>query len=164
MVRFEDVYEAHFRPVYRYILSLCRDTALAEEITQRAFWSAFRHFAQFEGRSDISTWLCKIARNELNAYFRRHKHALPLDERVPAPDAPVENAVGDRDEAKRIQRLVHALDEPYKEVFLLRVYGEFDYAHIAALFEKSESWARVTYFRAKERIWAQIEKEDQQYE
>lgn len=164
MTKFEDVYEAWFPPVYRYILSLCRDSVLAEEVTQRAFWSAYRHFREFEGRSDVSTWLCRIAKNELLQMQRRKKH-LPIGEReeqIASDDEPPENAIADRQQAERIQLLVHDLEEPYKEVFLLRVYGEFAYSRIAALFGKSESWARVTCFRAKARILAKMEKEEEQ--
>jgi len=159
---FEDVYEAYFRPVYRYILSLCSDSHLAEEVTQRAFWSAYRHFKDFEGKSDVSTWLCRIAKNELLQMKRRKGfHSLgEAEKNIPSSDAPPESAIGDRQEAERIQRIVHTMVDPYKEVFLLRVYGEFDYARIAALFSKSESWARVTYYRAKQKIWEQMEKED----
>lgn len=162
MIRFEDVYEAYFRPVYRYALSLCRDTALAEEVAQRAFWSAYRHFDTFEGRSDISTWLCRVAKNELLQMQRKKKH-LPLSEHeadLPSSDPPPEQLIGEKEQAAAIQQIVHDLEEPYKEVFLLRVYGEFEYSQIAALFGKSESWARVTYYRAKQKIWERIEKED----
>lgn len=162
MTRFEDVYEAYFRPVFRYVLSLCGDSSLAEEVTQKAFWNAYRHFSDFEGRSDVSTWLCRIAKNELLQIKRRKGHISlgEVEKSVPSPDALPESAIGDKQEAERIQRIVHAMDDPYKEVFLLRVYGEFEYARIAALFGKSESWARVTYYRAKQKIWEQMEKED----
>ena len=162
LLKFEDVYEAYFRPVYRYVLSLCFDTHLAEEVTQRAFWSAYRHFDTFEGRSDVNTWLCKIAKNELLQHQRKRKF-LPLGEHessIPSPAPSPEALIGDKDQAEAIQRIVHELGDPYKEVFLLRVYGEFEYARIAALFGKSESWARVTYYRAKQKIWERIEKED----
>ncbi|MDO4740294.1 MAG: sigma-70 family RNA polymerase sigma factor [Eubacteriales bacterium] len=162
MKHFEDLYEAYFRPVYRFVLSLCRDTSLAEEVTQRAFWSAWRHFKDFQGKSDVTTWLCKIARNEL-MQIKRRKAPLPLSEHeanLPSSEPPLESALAEKMQAERIERLVHELDDPYKEVFLLRVYAEFDYRRIAALFGKSESWARVTYFRAKEKIREQLEKEE----
>ena len=159
---FEDLYEAYFRPVYRYVLSLCQNTHLAEEVTQRAFWNAYRNFDSFRGQCDVSTWLCRIAKNEFLQIMRKKRPGAfgggvsLLASQDPSP----ENVVAEKLQAERIQRLVHDLEEPYKEVFLLRVYGEFDYARIAALFGKSESWARVTYFRAKTKICQQIEKED----
>jgi len=162
MIRFEDVYEAYFRPVYRYCLSLCFDTALAEEVTQRAFWKAFKNFKDFEGRSDVSTWLCKIAKNELLQLQRKRSRETPIGHifALHSDDPPPDTQISDHEQAERIQQIVHGLEDPYKEVFLLRVYGEFEYARIAALFGKSESWARVTYYRAKQKIWEQIEKED----
>ena len=47
---------------------------------------------------------------------------------------------------------LHELSEPYKEVFTLRVFGELEYSQIAQLFGKTESWARVTYHRAKMKL------------
>ena len=51
-----------------------------------------------------------------------------------------------------IRKILHDLQEPYKEVFMLRVMGEVSYRDIGQLFSKSESWARVTYYRAKKMI------------
>lgn len=159
MLGFEELYETYFRQVYRFALSLCRDANMAEEITQRAFWNAFRHYADFEGRSHVTTWLCRIAKNEYLSLLRKRKPERLTDTAVEgaAPDA-VEAALSDAWQAKAIQRIVHELDEPYKEVFLLRVYGEIPFSRISQLFGKSESWSRVTYYRAKTLIQDRIER------
>ena len=67
-------------------------------------------------------------------------------------DGGIEEAIADRDMARRLHIRLHALEEPYKEVFSLRVFGELPFAEIAQLFGKSESWARVTYFRARQKL------------
>ena len=66
--------------------------------------------------------------------------------------AGIEEGFADRDTAKRLHALLHVLPEPYKEVFSLRTFGELSFAHIGELFQKSESWARVTYFRARQKL------------
>ena len=51
--------------------------------------------------------------------------------------------------AFRIHEYLHNMEEPYKEVFQLRVFGELSFADIGKIFHKTESWARVTYHRAR---------------
>ncbi len=158
---FEEIYEAHFRQVYRFALSLSRNELLAEEITQRAFWKAYRAYGKFEGRANVATWLCRIAKNEYLLLLRKRKREASEEQLrdTAAPGVPGEDEE-DRQSARLLQHIVHGLEEPYKEVFLLRVYGEFPFARIAQLFGKSESWARVTFFRAKVRILEQVKKEE----
>ena len=161
MTEFEAIYEAYFRQVYRFALSLCRDEYLAEEITQRAFWNAYRNLDSFQGRANVATWLCRIAKNEYALILRRRKKEVPEEvlENLAAPGA-IGEAAEDGRSARSLQRIVHGLEEPYKEVFLLRVYGEFPFARIAQLFGRSESWARVTFFRAKVQVQEQAKKEE----
>ena len=149
MDAFEAIYIEHFDGVRRYVFTLCRDEHLAEEIAQEAFYRALTHFDRFDGRCSVFSWLCKIAKN---LYFTRQKRArrlTPLDG-VETGEAPSpEDALADSDSAWEIHKALHAMPEPYKEVFTLRVLGELSFARIAELFGKSESWARVTFFRAK---------------
>ena len=64
----------------------------------------------------------------------------------------MEEPLADRDTARQLHRLLHDLPEPYKEVFSLRIFGELPFAQIGELFGKTESWARVTYFRARQKL------------
>ena len=72
----------------------------------------------------------------------------------------LENLFLDQEQAMIIYARLHELGEPYKEVFMLRVFGELEYAQIAKLFGKTESWARVTYHRAKTKLTESV-KEDE---
>lgn len=158
---FEEVFSRYFGRVYRFILSLTRSTDLAEEITQQTFFRALEKIDSFEGRSDVGTWLCSIAKNEFFSRSRRKEHPV-------APDSLVFERSGEdvaegvqRDQQRmQIHRHLHGLEEPYREVFMLRVFGELKYSQIAALFGKSESWARVTYYRAKVEIQNRIMEEE----
>ena len=150
MPDFEAVYRAHFSDVYRYALALCRDEQTAEEVTQAAFVKALTAIDGFRGQCQLRVWLCQIARNQYLSLCRERKRfASPADE---VGDGGIEEGFADRDAAQRLHRLLHWLPEPYKEVFSLRTFGELPFAQIGELFEKSESWARVTYFRARQKL------------
>jgi RNA polymerase sigma-70 factor, ECF subfamily len=164
MSDYEAIYRRYFGSVYRYLLSLCCDPSLAEELTQAAFFAALKKIDSFREDCAVETWLIGIARNLCFDHWRRQKHraALPPEGHAAAPSAEASpEALFFRSEnISRSHQLMHALPEPYKEVFMLRVFGELRYAAIAELFSKTESWARVTYYRAKQTLAAQIRKED----
>ena len=147
---FEEVYNLYFRDVYKYALSLTRDTAMAEEITQETFFKALKSIDRFDGRCKLYVWLCQIAKNTHLSLCRRRKYEEALDEET--ADDGIEPDMIAREESLAIHRILHTMPEPYKEVFSLRTFGELSFAQIADLFGKTESWARVTYHRAKLQI------------
>lgn len=154
---FEKIYSDYYDTVFRYVLSLCRDGCFAEEIVQEAFFKALKSIDSYRGDCKMSVWLCQIAKNTfLTLEKRRSRTAeLPL-ELIPTDDS-FEQRIFDKDEALTIHRLLHALEEPYKEVFWMRTFGEMSFKDIADIFGKTESWARVTYHRAKMKIREGIE-------
>lgn len=162
MQSFEELFSRYFRQVYGFALSLTRDEAEAEDLAQHTFYKALEKIDSFQGRSDPATWLCSIAKNE---YFNRlrRKRELPLEPDRPActsGDESVEMKIQRGDQAMRIHRHLHTLSEPYREVFMLRVFSELKYGQIASLFGKTESWARVTYYRAKQDLQRRMKEED----
>lgn len=160
MAEFEDIYNRYFRDVYLFVLSLSRSDKVAEEITQETFFKALRSIDKFNGHCKINVWLCQIAKN---TYFTYHNKQKRFDDMESAPDKLTENCTEEtalnKEETFRIHKALHSLDEPYKEVFMLRVFGELSFHQISQLFEKTESWARVTFHRAKHKIQGMI-KED----
>ena len=150
---YEKLYTAYYMQVYSYIITLARNRDLAEEITQNTFYKAVTAKAQFSGLSDELTWLCSIAKNLYYDELRKKRNTVGLDDIGHlASEESVERMAADSDMAFRIHLVLHRLEEPYKEVFGLRVFGELSYSQIAEIFGKSESWARVTYHRAKLKI------------
>ena len=145
------VYRQHAQTVYKFLLSQCRDPQTAEELTQETFYQAVRSIDRFDGSCKVSVWLCQIAKNLYYSQLRREKRLAPLEDCRIAEESH-EAALEDHSEAARIQELLHALREPYKEVFMWRVYGEKSFRDIGALFGKTENWACVTYHRAKRMI------------
>ena len=153
VIEFEEIYKKHFRDVYRYILSLTHDEHIAEEITQETFLKALKSIEQFDGRCQLYVWLCQIAKN---TYFTSRKrtikeNTLVDDDSLNNSDS-IEEKVLSQETIFEIHKVLHKLDEPYKEVFSLRVFGELSFRQIGELFGKTESWARVTYHRAKIKI------------
>lgn len=149
---FQQIYSDYYAFVFRYILSLCRDEPLAEEVTQEAFFRALKNIGKFRGQCRLEVWLCQIAKHTLYAMAKKRRKTVQLaQEALPAEDDP-ERAFAEKEEAKRAHAVLHQLPEPYREVFWMRAFGEMSFAEIGALFDKSESWARVTYHRAKMKI------------
>lgn len=149
MDSFERIYSEYYDIVFGYIRSLCRDEQWAEEITQEAFLKALKRIDSFRGECKLNVWLCQIAKNTFyTAAKQRQRHTDFPPERLSSDETP-DQKISDRETARQLHRLLHTLEEPYKEVFWMRTFGELSFQEIAALFEKTESWARVTYHRAK---------------
>lgn len=161
-MEFEEIYRKHFRDVYRFTLGLTQDRALAEEIAQDTFFRALKALDRFDGSKDIRAWLFTIARNTWYSYCRAHKRTLSQED-LPQdlPDGVrIEERIEDEESAFAIHQFLHSMEEPYKEVFTLRVLGELPYEKIGRLFGKSANWARVTFYRAKVQIITHMEAMD----
>ncbi len=145
----EKLYDACYMRVFSYAMTLAGDRHLAEEITQETFFRAFAKLNSFRGESDPVTWLCAIAGNLFRDEQRRRSRSGPIPEDAPAREQGVEQTAADRDASFRIHMALHALEEPYREVFELRVFGELSFQQIGKIFARTENWARVTYHRAR---------------
>lgn len=152
----EAIYRAYFTDVYRYCMRLTGDADAAEELTSETFFAAMQKLKSFRGDCELRVWLCEIAKNRYLSEQRKRK-TEPISDTLESPtDSPEDLAVR-TDEAERVSEAAHRLSEPYKEVFLLRVYGEMPFEHIGRLFGKTGNWACVTFHRAKAKIKAELE-------
>lgn len=157
----EDVLCAEYTAVFHYVLSLCKNESEAQDITQEAFLKALKASDKYAGESSLYTWLCAIAKNLWLNRCKKYKHeAMPDNENALKYDNSqlIEENLIDRDMSMHIHTILHSLDEPYKEVFSLRVFGQLPFADIARLFGKTDSWARVTYHRARKLIVDKLRK------
>lgn len=150
----EKLYSTYFMKVYSYTMRLVRNSSAAEEITQETFVKAMTSKGTFKGKSSEYTWLCAIAKNLVHDYFREEgrKNDLSFHMEDIESDGNELNRVITKESSFHIHQILHDLEEPYKEVFQLRVFGELSFAEIAGIFQKTESWARVTYHRARLKI------------
>ena len=140
MFEMDAAYREYAVMVYKFLLSLCYEEELAEELTQETFYQAVRSVDRYDGSCKVSTWLCQIAKHlwyrEMERRKRKGTSELTAD--MESLEKPVEEQLTLKEEKMELFRKVHVLDEISKE--------------IAELFGKNENWARVTYYRAKQKI------------
>jgi len=149
---FDKLYKTYYRQVFLYLLDLCKNPDLAEEITQETFFKVLKKIDTFEGKCSMATWMLQIAKNNFYNYCKKKKYESIEDwESIPAKDNPESRAL-DKDTAREIHLILHTLEEPYKEVFWMRTFGELSFKEIGAIHGKTESWARVTFYRARQKI------------
>ena len=160
MEEFYSIYRDSAQKVYRFLLRLSGDADLAEELTAETFYQAFLHIDKFRGECAVDTWLSQIAKNAYYKEINRRRRHLPECEanNLSTPDEYMR--LEDRQTALAIHKLLHALPEPYREVFSLRVFGELQFDEIAAVFGKSVSWAKMTFYRAKAKLVEEMEAQD----
>ena len=147
----EDIYKQYADTVYRYLLTLTRSPDAAEELTQETFYQAIRSSGRYDGSCKVSTWLCAIAKRVHLAYLRKHPAEERIDE-LPMTAPSAEEAVMERAGQKELLQKLHELPEPYREVAYLRALGGLSFGEIGEVLGKTENWARVTYFRGKEKL------------
>ena len=161
VTEFEKIYSTYFNDVLRYIRRLSNNEHIAEEITADTFFKALRSIDSFRGECDIRVWLCTIARNCYFSYLKKQGRLENMEDvdalNVPGTAESIEEQLVRREDAMRIQRVLHDIPEPYKEVFMWRVYAELSFKQIGQIFNKSENWACVTYHRAKSKIRDRLE-------
>ena len=155
----EKLYEAFYMKVFSYVMTLTGNQDEAMELTQETFFRAISTEQTFKGESKSFTWLCAIAKNLFIDEKRRNSRyeQVPLEDQ-PDTDKGLEKSLMDSETSINIHRILHAMEEPYKEVFQLRVFGELSFKEIGSIFGKTETWARVTYHRARIMIKERMEK------
>lgn len=158
MEDFEKIYREHGKMIYSFLFSLSNDEHLSEELTQETMFRAIIHFSSFRGDCKLSVWLCQIANNLYYEWYNKNKKTISLDEiRITHEDeGDISLDLADRETAWQILQLLHTLDDPYREVFMLHALGDVSLKDISRLFKKSDSWARVIYYRAKNMIIAKM--------
>lgn len=168
MQAMDEIYQVYAKTVYRYLMSLTRDSDLAEELTQETFYQAIRSIDKYDESCKISTWLCGIAKNTLLTYRRKNpQHEQLEDPAVSAMQSETESSQSVNDmlrvpsaESEALQtedrvtvfRMLHLLEDPYKEVLYLRLFGDLSFREIGDVLGKTENWARVTFYRGKEKL------------
>ncbi len=154
MLNVDDVYKDYAEIVFKFLISLCNDENTAEELTQETFYSAIKSANGYDGTCKVSTWLCQIAKHlwyqEIDN--RKRKKTTELNESIVSGKLNAEEELCLAEEKMEVIRTVHILDETAKEVVLLRITGAFSFKEIGEIFDKNENWARVTFYRAKQKI------------
>ncbi len=158
---FDEIYRLYAKYIYRYLCGLSSSEQLAEELTAETFYRAVKNIGSYKSEYGMSVWLKSIAKNLYLDYLRKkERRNVPIDD-LDLPDgADAVVMLEDREQALNVCKALHTLDEPYKEVFSLRIFGELSYKEIGELFGKTDGWARTVFFRAKEKIINKLNEED----
>ncbi len=154
MFDIDDIYKEYAEMVFKFIISLCNDEDTAEELTQETFYRAIKSSHRYDGTCKVSTWLCQIAKHvwyqEIDT--RKRKATSMLDDNIVSEKLNPEEELCLIEDKMQLIKAVHILDETAKEVVLLRITGAFSFREIGEVFDKNENWARVTFYRAKQKI------------
>lgn len=142
--------------VYGYLLSLCGDPSLAEELTAEVFLRAVDKLRSYDPQYKPSTWLCTIGRNLYLNHCKKQKRTVPLTEELPCTAPSPETLYIQREQARAVLEAAGKLAPLPRRVLFLRIQG-MSFRSIGQALGKTESWARVTYFRAKSKILSEME-------
>lgn len=147
----EQIYQKYADTVFRFIFSKTQDYHIAEELTQETFYQAVRSISKYDGKCKISTWLCAIAKNQLYTYYRKNPQMEEMvNDNISVRSA--EEEVLDNEMRTQMLKILHSCSEPYREVLYLRILGGLSFKQIGDILGRSENWARVTFYRGKEKI------------
>ena len=153
MTEFEKFFNANKDFILKYLIKLTKNFSLAEELTQETFFRAYMNFSSIKNKEKASVWLCQIAKNTYYSWYNAQKKTTPLEDAQNfESDKNTEEIFFEKELSKNIINSLRDLDEPYKEVFILSVFDGLSLKDISEIFGKSESWARVTFYRAKQKI------------
>jgi len=151
----DELYKEYSKLVFYYLNSLSGNSYIAEELTQETFYRAIKGITKFNNECKISTWLCKIAKNTWNDYLRKEKFpkTFSIDdenfiEKIILEES-FEDNIEDKSQIISLYKYIHKLDEDTREVFYLRLKGELSFKEIGEILDKSEDWARLTFYRGK---------------
>ena len=148
----KQVYQQHAQTVYKFLMAKTRDPHLAEELTQETFYQAVKSVDRFDGTCKVSVWLCQIAKHLWYQQLRKQKREVPTEDLPESPGPSAEEGLLEREGQLDLLRLVHNLPEPQREVVYLRAFGGLSFREIGDVMGRTETWARVTFYRSKEKL------------
>lgn len=153
MKGFEKEYQQNIKTVFAFIMADTGDHHLSEELTQETFYRAYRSINNFRGDCKVSVWLCQIAKHCLLDYRKKETRHVSVADVKPSLNSPSAETIFEKhEESKRLYAAISTLPSQYKNVLMLHYFAQISLKDIADIFDKSESWARVTCFRAKEKL------------
>lgn len=152
----DQMYREHAIPLKRYVLSLCKNNDMADDITADTFYKAIRNIDSFQG-GRIFTWLCAIAKNTYLDYVKKRSYSTEIqveemEEKISDDNPSPEQLLVQKDERMTLYRLIQRLDAEARDVVYLRIFGELSFKEIADIVGKSENWARVVFYRSKSKL------------
>lgn len=156
MQNIEEVYKEYSNTVYKYLFCLTGKEEIAEDLTQETFAIAIKQINKFRGDCKISVWLCEIAKHlwykELKKSKKNKNISInDLNEEIEEAQT-TEDIICEKEEKLKLFKDMQKLDEQSKEVIYLRMVGNLNFIEIGEILGKTPNWARVTFYRAKQKI------------
>ena len=151
----EKIYEEYFQTVNKYLFCLTHNNDISEELTQETFYRAVKKINTYKGECKMSVWLCQIAKNIWYDECRKNKKFKNIseDELLNIEEKnTLEEKVISEDERVSLYKKMQKLDEKTREVMYLRITGELSFKEIGIILNKTENWARVTFYRGKNKL------------
>ena len=155
MRKIEKIYREYYDTVFKYLFCLTHDKDISEDLVQETFIRMIKNIDKFEWKSKLSSWLCEIAKNLWIDYLRKNKRKVELKENEELniqSEQNIENEYIEREDENKVFEKIKALDEISQKVIYLRIKGEMSFKEIGDVLGKSENWARVTFYRAKQKV------------
>ena len=148
------IYEEYFETVNKYLFCLTHDNDISEELTQETFYKAVQKINTYKGECKISVWLCQIAKNLWYDQCRKKKKIINIEEELFDIQAieTTESQVISNEEKISLYKKIQKLDDKTREVIYLRITGELSFKEIGTILNKTENWARVTFYRVKNKL------------
>ena len=154
MGQLNEIYEENFNLVFKYLMTLCRDKDVAEDLAQETFYKAIHSIDRFNGSCKISVWLCQIAKYTYYQYVDKQVKQPEFSELKDSPS--IEQLLVEQENKIELYRYIHRLKEPYREILHLRLLGGLSFQEIGDILGKNENWARVTFYRAKVKLQEEV--------
>lgn len=158
MQSMDEIYQSYARMVYKYLMSLTHNEHTAEELTQETFYQAVKSIDRFDESCNVSTWLCAIAKRQFLAYTRKHPVTEGY-ESISAYDESAESEALAYENRVLLLKKLHKCEEPYREIMYLRIFGNLSFKEIGDILGKTENWARVTFYRGKEKLRKELDEQ-----
>lgn len=155
MADMEKIYKEYFAIVNKYLFCLTHNRDLSEELTQETFYRAVKKIHTFRGNCKISVWLCQIAKNLWYDELKRKNKYNVVQEQELCSIKAIENTeeeVLSSENKLTLYKKMQTLNEQTREVVYLRITGELSFKEIAQILNKTENWARITFYRGKQKL------------
>ena len=150
----EQIYIQYFTTVNKYLFCLTHNNDISEELTQETFYKAVKKIDTYKGECKMSVWLCEIAKNLWYDYCKKNKKNVSIEKgilEIQTSNKPEEKVMFDEEKISLYKKL-QKLDEKTREVIYLRITGELSFKEIGIILNKTENWARVTFYRGKNQL------------
>jgi RNA polymerase sigma-70 factor, ECF subfamily len=149
------LYARHSTRVYRFILSLVRDRAVAEDILSDAFLDIWRQASKFEGRASVSTWILAIARFKALSHLRRRSEEQldqEIADTIPDPAEDPEQVLQTKSRNKVLRESIAQLPAAQAEVVELVYYHDKSIAEVATITRVPEATVKTRMFYARRKL------------